>query len=90
MGLNIKRNTPNNGFEAVDLLIKTENKLSDALHLLESIMINSDIDNNKENAGVTSWKKKIMKCLMENGYTWDFDADEANELFGESYGVDWR
>ena len=89
MGSNLKRITPNNEFEAIDLLVKTESKLSDALHLLESIMLNSDIDNDKESGGLTTWKQKIMKELMKNGYVWDGDAHEANQLFGESYGIDW-
>lgn len=89
MGLTLKRETPNNQFEAIDLLVKTESNLSDALHLLESIMLHSDIDNDKESGGLTSWKQKIMKELMKYGYSWDGDAHEANLLFGESYGVDW-
>lgn len=89
MGINLKRITPNNQFEAINALVKAESSLSDALHLLESIMIHSDIDNDKENAGLTTWKQKIMKELMKHGYKWDGDAHDANILFGESYGVDW-
>ena len=90
MGINLKRTTPIDKFEAIDILNRTEIKLSDALHLLESIMINSDIDNDKESGGLTTWKQKIMKLLIKNGYQWDGDAHEANVLFGESYGVDWN
>ena len=89
MGINLKRTTPNNQFEAIDALVKTESGLSDALHLLESIMLYSDIDNDEESRGLTTWKQKIMKELMKHGYTWDGDAHHANILFGESYGVDW-
>lgn len=90
MGIVLKNQTANNQFEAIDMLVKTESKLLDALNLLESIILHSDIDNDKESGGLTTWKQKIMKELMKNGYIWDGDADTANKLFGESYGVDWR
>lgn len=90
MAINLKRETPKNEFEARSMLVKAQISLSDALHLLESIMLHSDIDNDENSSGTTTWKKKIMEELMKHGYTWDGDADEANVLFGESYGVDWR
>lgn len=69
MGINLKRITPANQFEAIDLLVKTESNLLDALHLLESIMLYSDIDNDKESGGLTTWREKIMRELMKNGYS---------------------
>lgn len=89
MGLNLKRITPNNGFEAITLLVKKEGELSDALHLLESIMLNSDIDTDEDSGGTKTWKKRIMEELMKHGYTWDGDTHDANVLFGENYGTDW-
>ncbi len=89
MSINLKRETPVNVYEAITMLNRERNSLSDALHLLESIMLHSDIDNNEESGGLTSWKQKIMKELMKHGYSWDGDAHEANKLFGESHGVDW-
>lgn len=90
MAINLKRETPKNGFEACEMLVKAQSSLYDALHLLECIMLYSDIDNDENSSGIKTWKKKIMEELMKHGYTWGGDADEANVLFGESYGVDWR
>jgi len=89
MGLNFKNETPITQFEAIDLLTKKQNQLIDCCYLLESIMLNSDIDKDKESGGTSTWKKKIMNELMKHGYKWEGDTDTANKLFGDNYGIDW-
>lgn len=82
---------PKDVFDAIKQINVAHQKIFDLLHLLESIMLNSDIDKTQDEIpGLISWKQRIMKELMKHGYSWDGSADDANKLFGEGFGYDWR